>query len=78
VSESILPNVTTRYRCMECGKSCEAREFHDYAECIRYRWTAAPRDGNEAPAEALRRAERDIESLLALLDAFAPAPRRHP
>jgi hypothetical protein len=73
----IAPTVTTRFRCMECGKDCEPREFHDYAECIRYRWTKAPRAADNGAGE-LRQAERDIESLLALLDAFAPAPRRYP
>lgn len=73
----VTVNVTTKYRCMECGADCVARQFHDYIECVRYRWSNArprPKDGEK---DELRTAESDIKSLLAWIDAHRPAPRSY-
>lgn len=63
----------TSFECQECGKDCKPKEFHDFIECIRYRWSsAAPRDGSEGhERRELNRAESDIKSLLAALDIHA-------
>lgn len=65
------------FNCRECGKSCKSKEFHDYIECIRYRWLSnrVRRDGPEGNILELRAAESDLKALLACIDLYQPAPR---
>ncbi len=49
--------------CTECGKECEIGEYHDYVECVRYRWDQRP----PSPERT------DIRALLAVIDG-TPRP----
>jgi hypothetical protein len=58
----------TKFKCMECFKECAPNEFHDYVECVRYRWTSNSYPHSTDTAEELRQATADIRSLLFCLD----------
>jgi hypothetical protein len=57
-------------KCQECGQVVTGGQRHDYVECIRYRWTSTrPRSGGPGgDAAELAQAEKDIASLLFVLD----------
>lgn len=60
--------------CQECGKHCEPGEFHDYVECVRFRWSQPYVDICLIQEQAWS----DIKSLLFVIDELRAADRQEP